>query len=88
MNVWPVSLVAIEPFDAWHGWIAGAATISIFVAGLLAALVEPMAYCRLGCPTGAVLDYLRFHGSSDRWTRRDTAALGLLVLAIGLFFVT
>jgi hypothetical protein len=44
----------------------------------------PLAYCRFGCPTGALLNYLRLQGPGDRFGRRDVAALTLLALAVGL----
>ena len=81
MAALPFSLVDIEPFDAWVFYVAGWATITIAVIGLVASLFVPMAYCRYGCPTGAVLGYLRFHSRSDRWTRRDWVALGLVLFA-------
>jgi NosR/NirI family transcriptional regulator, nitrous oxide reductase regulator len=80
----PVSLVDLEPFDAWIFKAAGVATIAIAVAGLLASLVVPMAYCRFGCPTGAMLNFIRFNGDSDRWSYRDTAGVGLLVIVAAL----
>ena len=83
-DVVSVSLVGLEPFDAWHGRLAGAATIAVLVASLLASLWEPMAYCRHGCPTGAILQHLRRRGRADRWTIRDTVAASLLVLSIVL----
>ncbi len=64
--------------------VAGWATVAIAIVGLAVSLVVPMAYCRFGCPTGAVLNYLRLQGAGDRFTRRDLAALALLGLAIGL----
>ena len=73
----PFSAVDIEPFDAWLWSIAGAATIIVAIAGLVASLVVPMAYCRFGCPTGAVLDYIGSGGKS--WNRRDTFVLMLVV---------
>ena len=84
MTAWPFSLVDIEPFDAWVFRVAGWATLSIAVGGLVASLFVPMAYCRLGCPTGALLNYLRLHARSDQWTRRDAVALALLLLALSL----
>ncbi|MEM9659161.1 MAG: 4Fe-4S binding protein, partial [Planctomycetota bacterium] len=78
------SLVDIEPFDAYLFRIAGGATIAIAVVGLVASLLVPMAYCRYGCPTGAVLEFLRLNARSDRWTLRDTVAVGYLLLALGL----
>lgn len=81
-----VSLVDIEPFDAWVFRVAGWATISVAVVGLIASLFVPMAYCRYGCPTGALLKFLRVHSHSERWTARDWAALGLAGLALCLSF--
>lgn len=85
MKGFPFGLVNLEPFDAYVIRVAGTATLAIFFVGLVASLFVPMAYCRYGCPTGAVLNYLRFHGQSDRLTRRDAVAIGLLALAVFLF---
>jgi transcriptional regulator of nitric oxide reductase len=79
---WPLNLAGIEPFNAFSVGIAGAATITVAVIGLAASCFVPMAYCRYGCPTGSMLDYLRYHGRSDRLSRRDLFAVGLLLLAI------
>ena len=80
----PVSLVDLEPFDAWLFKAAGAATLFVAVIGLMFSLLIPMAYCRFGCPTGALLSFLRFHGRSDQWQLRDTAAVVLLVIVFAL----
>ncbi len=77
----PLDLADLEPFDAYSVRAAGVATVAIAVAGLVASLFVPMAYCRYGCPTGAVLGYLRRHGRSDRLTRRDALAAGLAAVA-------
>ncbi|NNJ27533.1 FMN-binding protein [Alienimonas chondri] len=79
-----VAPVALEAFDAWHWGLAGSAAKTIFVVGLIAALFVPMAYCRHGCPTGALLEYLRVNARSDRWTARDWVAVGLTAFAAGL----
>lgn len=78
---WPFSLVNLEPFDAYVPRAAGWPTLTIFAVGLLVSLLTPMAYCRYGCPTGMILEFLRYHSSSDRWRRRDWMAVALLVLA-------
>jgi len=75
------SLVDLEPFDAWVLSVAAWPTVSIAVVGLLASCFVPMAYCRYGCPTGAVL---RFLAHSDGWSRRDSAATALVGLAFVL----
>ena len=61
-----------------------AATLFVAVIGLMFSLLIPMAYCRFGCPTGALLSFLRFHGRSDQWQLCDTAAVVLLVIVFAL----
>jgi len=77
----PLDLAHLEPFDAYSLRAAGAATIGIAVAGLIASLFVPMAYCRYGCPTGALLEFVRTRGMTDHFSRRDAAALLLVGLA-------
>lgn len=78
------NLAAIEPFDAYMWRVAGGATLAVAAGGLCLSLWVPLAYCRFGCPTGALLNYLRLQGPGDRLGRRDLAALALLALAVGL----
>ena len=78
----PVSLVDLEPFDAYVPAVAGSVALVLFVVSLLASCLSPMAYCRHGCPTGALLDQLRLQGRSGRVTWRD-GLLGLCLLAAG-----
>ncbi|HEY3899214.1 MAG TPA: FMN-binding protein [Chthoniobacter sp.] len=79
----PMDLAHLEPFDAYSLRAAGVATLSIAIVGLIASLFVPMAYCRYGCPTGALLEFIRAHGPTDHFGRRDVAAL-LLVAFAGL----
>lgn len=81
------SLVDVEPFDAWVFRVAGWATISVAIIGLVASLFVPMAYCKFGCPTGALLSFFRFNSRSDHWSRRDWFAILLVALAVGLWAV-
>jgi hypothetical protein len=81
MLVLPIDLAHIEPFDAYIIKSAGWATVSIALVGLVASLFVPMAYCHYGCPTGALLNFVRAHGRADHFSRRDLAALLLLGLA-------
>jgi len=75
------SAVDIEPFDAWLWSIAGAGTIAVAIVGLIASLFVPMAYCRFGCPTGVLLNYVS-HSSGKSFNRRDLAAASLLLASI------
>ncbi len=78
------SLVDIEPFNAWVFRIAGWATIAIAVIGLVASLFVPMAYCRFGCPTGALLEFTRTNRGSSGITPRDWLALLCVLLGAAL----
>ena len=77
----PVALVDLEPFDAYLPAVAGTAAVVLFVVSLLASCRVPMAYCRHGCPTGALLDHLRFNRRADRITWRDMVLVGCLACA-------
>jgi len=80
----PLDLVDLEPFDAYLPAVAGTATLVLFATSLVAGCFVPMAYCRHGCPTGALLDHLRLHRRSDRVTWRDGLMLGCLVVAAAI----
>ena len=83
----PFSLVDIEPFDAYAWRSAAWPTICVAVIGIIASLRVPMAYCRFGCGTGAIFQYLRRHSRSDRLTRADGFALVCLGLGLILYLV-
>ncbi len=74
------NLAALEPFDAWamRGTLLVATVIAI--VGLIASLFVPMAYCRFGCPTGALLKFMRSTGSGDHFAIKDIAAALLLLI--------
>jgi Na+-translocating ferredoxin:NAD+ oxidoreductase RnfG subunit len=80
-----LNLTALEPFDAFALGVAGIATSIVAVVGLITSAFVPMAYCRYGCPTGAMLNFLRFSARSHEFSRRDALAIALLVIA-GLRF--
>lgn len=80
----PFDLTGIEPFDAYLLRNAGVATLVIAGVGLVASFFVPQAYCRFGCPTGALLNFVRARGTTDRWTSRDSFALVLVAVAVVL----
>jgi hypothetical protein len=82
MLVLPLDLAGIEPFAAYVIRSAGWATIAVAMVGLAASFFVPQAYCRFGCPTGALLNFVRGRGVTDRFSRRDAAALGFVVMAV------
>ncbi len=85
LGAWSFSLVNLEPFDAYLYPIAGWATLTIALIGLVASLFVPMAYCRYGCPTGALLNYVRRQGH-PRLSGRDALAVLCLCIAAGLWW--
>ena len=82
----PLDLNGIEPFDAYVISVAGASALAIAVVGLVFSLFTPMAFCKYGCPTGALFKMLRSSGEADRFSGRDWAALIALILGACLVF--
>lgn len=80
----PFDFAGLEPFDAYLVRSAGWATITVAVVGIVASAFVPQAYCRFGCPTGALLNFVRARGDTDRFALRDAAALGFLGVALTL----
>ena len=80
-------LAGIEPFDAYVIKSAGIATISVALVGLAISLFFPMAYCKYGCPTGWLLEFVRKRSGKDKFGERDWAGVGLLGLALVLYFI-
>ncbi|MDB4520091.1 hypothetical protein N9118_11110, partial [Akkermansiaceae bacterium] len=76
-----VNYADFEAFDAWLWRSAGIATIAIAIIGLLASLFIPLAYCKYGCPTGALFKFLRKSSAQARFSLRDGVAGFLLLLA-------
>ena len=83
-----INVNALEPFDAWLVRVAGWGAITVAVVGLVASLFVPMAYCRYGCPTGALLKFVRYAGHGDAFSRRDALALALVVGAMAMRYAT
>lgn len=78
------NLAAFEGFDAWLWRSAGLATLVIAIVGLVASIFSPLAYCKFGCPTGALFKFLRKSSGGNTPGLRDLAA-GLLCLLAVIF---
>ena len=61
------------------GW----ATLAIAGIGIIASIFVPKAYCKFGCPTGAILEFVRTRKNEEGLTRRDLIA-GILVAIVAL----
>ncbi|MCB1097514.1 MAG: FMN-binding protein [Verrucomicrobiae bacterium] len=75
-----IDLANLEPFNAWILGAAGGASFLIAVLGLGISAFSPMAYCRYGCPTGALLGFLRSRGASDAFGVREIWAIVFLLI--------
>ena len=74
-------LASWEPF---HAYLFRVAPLSAFVlAGvtLLFSAFVPMGFCRMGCPTGRLIDYVRRSATSHRFRFADGVAIALLITA-------
>ncbi|MCC9657402.1 FMN-binding protein [Rhodopirellula halodulae] len=71
----------VEPFHGYLWHLASWSAIAWTISTLLVSTFIPMAYCRLACPTGRLLDWMRFKGSSHKVTRMDGAVFALLIAA-------
>lgn len=80
----PLDLAALEPFDAWLLGAASLASIALALFSLIASAAVPMAYCRYGCPTGALLESIRTPAAA-RPGRRDLVLALLLAFTVLLF---
>lgn len=79
-----ININAMEAFDAWLILIAGWGTLLVAAAGLIFSFFTPMAYCRYGCPTGALLKFMRYAGEADGFSKKDVMALALVLLAAAI----
>lgn len=79
-----VDLSSWEPFHAYLFRFAGWGSIALAAATLGFSAVVPMGYCRFGCPTGSLLEYLRRTARSDRITAPDGVAAVLLGIALAI----
>lgn len=76
-------LAAWEPFAAWTPQSAAMASLILAGLSVLAAAWVPLAYCHYACPTGALLEYLRFQPKTLVKVG-DIAALGLMVATLSI----
>ncbi|QNN21675.1 4Fe-4S binding protein [Planctomycetales bacterium ZRK34] len=82
----PLNAASVEPFDAYLIKTAGWATITVAIIGLVVAAFIPQAYCKYGCPTGTLLNFVRSHGHADHFARRDLVATLMVGLVAVLYF--
>ena len=82
-----LDLAGIEPFDAYLLKGAGLATIVVAFVGLAISLFYPMAYCKFGCPTGWLLEFVRRRAGKDHFSERDLMGLALFAVALVLYLV-
>lgn len=70
-----------EPFHAYLWGIASWSAIGFAIATIAFSAFVPMGYCRLGCPTGRLIEHVRLKSNGGEWSRLDWGASGLLIIA-------
>ena len=86
--MWPRwNIGQVEPFDAWILGIGVAIPLTLAVVGLLASVAVPQAYCKYGCPTGALFKFVRSANQAETWGRRDTWAASILAVGAVVAFI-
>jgi thiamine biosynthesis lipoprotein ApbE/Na+-translocating ferredoxin:NAD+ oxidoreductase RnfG subunit len=73
-----------EPFDAWTLGSAAAVPAVLAILGLVASIFVPQAYCHYGCPTGALLQFIRMTSGTQGVGRKDYWALASLIAGAGM----
>ncbi len=80
-------IASLEPFDAYVWQAAGWITITLLIASLIFASFVPMGYCRYACPTGKLLEFVRFHHRAERFGKKEIAGAIFLAAAILLYLL-
>lgn len=78
----------LEPFDGWSLRAAAVVSGSLAVGSLIMAVCVPQSYCRFGCPTGALLKFIRSHAGKERFGWGEGSAAAALLLAGGWLWAT
>jgi hypothetical protein len=82
----PFSLVDIEPFDAYAWRAAAVSSLIVAIGGILLSFFIPMGYCRYGCVTGGLLNYLRRNPNNGKLQRADYLSLACLLVGCVIYF--
>jgi Na+-translocating ferredoxin:NAD+ oxidoreductase RnfG subunit len=82
----PFSLVDIEPFDAYAWRAAAISSLIVAIGGIIFSLFVPMGYCRYGCVTGGLLNYLRRNPNNSKLQRADYLSLACLIVGSVIYF--
>ena len=82
----PFGLVDIEPFDAYAWRAAAVSSLIVAIGGILLSFFIPMGYCRYGCVTGGLLNYLRRNPNNGKLQRADYLSLACLLVGCVIYF--
>jgi NosR/NirI family transcriptional regulator, nitrous oxide reductase regulator len=77
------NLAWFEPFDAYVVRVGVSFSLVVWALSLLLARYKPMAYCRLACPTGKLLNYVRRDAASHRISGADL----ILIVSAGTLWI-
>lgn len=86
LMVLPIDLTDLEPFEFYVSGLLAIVPAVLAIVGLVASLFLYQPYCKYGCPTGAILNFVRSHGRADRFQRADWVAGGLVLATCMLYW--
>ncbi|MEL6104557.1 MAG: FMN-binding protein, partial [Planctomycetota bacterium] len=75
----------LSSWEPFHAYLFRLAPLSAFLLSgvtLAFSAFVPMGFCRMGCPTGRLIDYVRRNAQSGRFRFADAVAIVLLAAAI------
>jgi Na+-translocating ferredoxin:NAD+ oxidoreductase RnfG subunit len=81
------NVASLEPFDGYSWRAAGWITSSLLFGSLIFSAFVPMGYCRYGCPTGKLLDFVRFHHRGEKFGSKEIAGTAFLFVGLALFLL-
>tara|TARA_R110000850_G_scaffold125759_8_gene244378 strand:+ start:1971 stop:3674 length:1704 start_codon:yes stop_codon:yes gene_type:complete len=80
-----LDMASIEPFDAYVWEAAGWITITLLIGSLIFSAFVPMGYCRYGCPTGKLLEFVRYHHRAEHFGKREIVGGIFAIVALSLY---
>ncbi len=83
---WSIPLAWLEPFDAYSWRIGLTFSSLVWLIGIGSAYARPMSYCRLMCPTGKLLGFIRRGQRTRRSWLGDLMLLVVVLTAWSLSF--
>ena len=81
------NVASLEPFDGYSWRAASWITSSLLFGSLIFSAFVPMGYCRYGCPTGKLLNFVRFRHRGEKFGSKEIVGTAFLLVGLSLFLL-